>query len=168
MGSPCRNTGARPYSSNFQSCEMKPIKHQDDMPSGTRLPTFLIIGLLGVFGAGSAAIGYHMGQASMNPHLAAMQNQIESWKMIRRSDQALSEIKIAMRSNMSLEKFELEFGKVEPIAESDLPENITDKTHRYADAETKRVFYLKFGDEGLLGYKSGYSLNEAMDAVATN
>jgi len=143
---------------------MKPIKHQDGMQTG-RLPTFLIIGLLGVFGAGTAAIGYHMGQASMNPHLAAMQNQIDSWKMIRKSDQALSEVKIAMRENMSLEKFKLEFGQVEKIDETELPEGITDKTHRYADAETKRVFYLKFGDEGLLGYKSGYSLTRAMRAV---
>ncbi len=144
----------------------KPVKDFDHLENRTSyLPSMrtalLVIALIGI----ASFVSYRAGRASMNPVIEACNRNTAAWKMIRKSDQALSEIKIAARKNLSVQDFESRFGELEPLTSSQLPENITDKTHRFVDPESKRVFYLKFSDEGLTGYKSAYDLTQAIEAI---
>jgi len=65
-------------------------------------------------------------------------------------------IKVAWRKHVSKEEFVEYIGPVEPVDESKHPEAGADDTHVYFHPESRRLFYLRFTEEGLMGHSSRY------------
>ena len=104
-----------------------------------------------------------------------MAEQVENWKMIYKAESAKQSVVMAFRDNMSIAEFENKFCAAQPVSgvgvSGELRELIgsDDKhTHVFTDKRTGRVFRLRFENEKLVGYPSGYGLGEAANAVAAS
>ena len=125
--------------------------------------------------AGSMFFAYSLGQRSQKPYIEGMAAQVENWKMIYRAESAKQAIVTAFRDNMSLVDFQKRFCTDEPVSGvgfsgelRELSESGDKYTHLYTDKETGREFQLRFENQQLVGYHSGYGLGEAANAVANS
>ena len=161
--------------SNLRNGKHLPMVEKELMPVISWKTRLWRVSLLLAIFAVSILSAYHLGQRSQRPYIAGMAEQVENWKMIYKAESAKQSVVMAFRDNMSIAEFENKFCAAQPVSgvgvSGELRELIgsDDKhTHVFTDKRTGRVFRLRFENEKLVGYHSGYGLGEAANAVAAN
>ena len=113
----------------------------------------------------STAVSYRFGQSSQDATIRSLSEQIAVWKTIREADEIKHSVVLAFMRNMTLDEFQKEIGSVREATTKELPDGDKDKTHVFVHPGTQRRFLLRFEDGKLMGYHSGYGMDEALVAI---
>ena len=127
---------------------------------GSRKIAVAVVVAACVSSLGGYSIGFHHGQRSRDQQVASLQRLADLWHNIREADNTKWSVNRAMEAQMPMDEFEAKIGQVVKVDPRKLPKGDENMTHVFKDEKTGRIFYLRFADNRLMGYHSGYGFGE--------
>jgi hypothetical protein len=112
-------------------------------------------------GLGGYVSGFNQGQHSRDQQVTSLQRLADLWRKIRDADNTKWSVSRAMEQQMQMKEFQAKIGQVTSVDPTQLPVNDKNMTHIFKDEATGRIFYLRFADNRLVGFHSGYGFAEA-------
>jgi hypothetical protein len=131
-----------------------------------RFSTLLLVFLLAVVAS------YKFGERANRWRYAVKAHHTDVRHGLRLGEEVDKRVELATKNHISHVDFEKKFGPLTPI-DQDIdvkklyPDARSDSTHIFLHRDSFRMFYLRFKEGVLLGYNSGFGVDDVQDNLPT-